>query len=71
MLHFLMMCIGRSFNPKIIQRERLASCLLDEIREKYGSAVTVKYKSDCTHVEWTQTSKEDELCHLKITEDCY
>ena len=61
-----MMFTGRSFNPKIIQRERLASCLLDEIREKYGSAVTVKYKSDCTHEEWTQTSKEDELCHLKI-----
>lgn len=66
LLLFGMIFVGRSFNPKIIQRERLASCLLDEIREKYGSAVTVKYQSDCTHVEWTHTGKEEELCHLKV-----
>lgn len=58
---------GRLFNPKIIQRERLASCLLDEIRVKYNDAVTVKYQADCTHVEWKQTNKEDESCQLKIT----
>jgi hypothetical protein len=55
------------FNPKIIQRERLASCLLDEIRVKYNDAVTVKYQADCTNVEWKQTNKEDESCQLKIT----
>lgn len=26
----------------------------------------MKYLADCTHVEWKQTSKEDEVCHLKI-----
>jgi hypothetical protein len=59
--------LGRLFNPKIIQRERLASCLLDEIRVKYNDAVTVKYQADCTNVEWKQTNKEDESCQLKIT----
>lgn len=55
------------FNPKIIQRERLASCLLDEIRVKYNDAVTVKYQADCTNVAWKHTNKEYESCQLKIT----
>lgn len=28
----------------------------------------MKYLADCTHVEWKQTSKEDEMCHLKISQ---
>ena len=28
----------------------------------------MKYQADCTHVEWKQTSKEDELCYLKISQ---
>ena len=28
----------------------------------------MKYQADCTHVEWKQTTKEDELCYLKISQ---
>lgn len=28
----------------------------------------MKYLADCTSVEWKQTSKDDELCYLKISQ---
>ena len=58
--------IGKLSNPKIIQRERLASCLLEEIRTKYNESVNVKYQADCTSVEWMNTNTENELCKLKF-----
>lgn len=68
MCHFetLLIPIGKLSNPKIIQRERLASCLLEEIRTKYNESVNVKYESDCTSVEWMNTNTENELCKLKF-----
>lgn len=57
---------GRIYDPKIIQRERLASCLLEEIYTKYNESVSVQYETECTNLEWKETSKDDEICSLKF-----
>ena len=33
--------------------------------------MTVKYQTDCTHVEWRNTNKENELCCMKIVQKTY
>lgn len=38
----------------MIARDRLASCLLEEVREKHADAVTVRFDVECTGIEWLE-----------------
>jgi 2-polyprenyl-6-methoxyphenol hydroxylase-like FAD-dependent oxidoreductase len=58
---------GKIYDPKIIQRERLASCLLEEIHTKYNESVSVSYETECTNLEWKE-NKDDEICLLKFVQ---
>lgn len=39
---------------KVIARDRLASCLLEEVREKHPDAVTVRFGVECTSAKWLE-----------------
>lgn len=39
---------------KVIARDRLASCLLEEVREKHADAVTVRFDVDVTGAQWLE-----------------
>ena len=38
----------------MIARDRLASCLLEEVREKHADAVTVRFDVECTGIKWLE-----------------
>jgi 2-polyprenyl-6-methoxyphenol hydroxylase-like FAD-dependent oxidoreductase len=44
----------RTYKTRCIQRDRLASCLLQELREKYAGAVSVTFDARCMQAEWRQ-----------------
>ncbi|CAM9189999.1 unnamed protein product [Choristocarpus tenellus] len=44
----------RKYNTKVIQRDRLSSCLLEEIREKHKDAITVRFCVECMGVDWRE-----------------
>lgn len=46
----------RTYKTRCIQRDRLASCLLQELREKYSHAVSVQFDARCVRAEWTRGS---------------
>lgn len=41
---------------QVIARDRLASCLLEEVREKHADVVTVRFGVECTDVKWLEPS---------------
>jgi hypothetical protein len=45
---------NRTYKTRCIQRDRLASCLLQEARERYGGAVTVEFGARCVAADWRQ-----------------
>jgi hypothetical protein len=47
----------RTYKTRCIQRDRLASCLLQELREKHAGAVSVTFDAQCVQAEWRQSSK--------------
>ncbi|GAX74395.1 hypothetical protein CEUSTIGMA_g1843.t1 [Chlamydomonas eustigma] len=50
---------GRTYQTKCIQRDRLSSCLLEEIEERYKGTITVEYGVECEAAEWFEfISKE-------------
>lgn len=44
----------RTYKTRCIQRDRLASCLLQELREKYSHAVSVQFDARCVSAEWAR-----------------
>eukprot|EP00752_Nemacystus_decipiens_P008568 g7652.t1 len=44
----------RKFTTKVIARDRLASCLLEEVREKHADVVTVRFDVDVTGAQWLE-----------------
>lgn len=41
-------------DAQVIARDRLASCLLEEVREKHADAVTVRFDVECTGIKWLE-----------------
>ena len=41
----------------MIARDRLASCLLEEVREKHADAVTVRFDLECTGIKWLEPER--------------
>lgn len=46
----------RCLKTQVIARDRLTSCLLEEIREKYSDAVTVRFGVQCATTEWHEAA---------------
>jgi len=46
---------------KLIQRDRLAACLLEEAEETYGGQIKVMFNSQCNDVAWTDEGVEVKL----------
>mmetsp|Transcript_37247 Transcript_37247/g.105094 ORF Transcript_37247/g.105094 Transcript_37247/m.105094 type:complete len:458 (+) Transcript_37247:47-1420(+) len=42
----------KKYVTKIIQRDRLVACLLEDIHEKYSGQVTVLHNTECTAAQW-------------------
>ena len=64
---------GKSYVTKCIQRDRLASVLLQEIRDSYADKVTVEFDTKCTHAQWRLSEQEDgdnkvgaEVCEVTL-----
>ena len=57
---------NRKYNPKIIQRERLAACLVDEIGTKYAKTIKLHFNTECETIEWQNTGTDTEQCALKM-----
>jgi 2-polyprenyl-6-methoxyphenol hydroxylase-like FAD-dependent oxidoreductase len=51
----------RTYKTRCIQRDRLASCLLQELREKYSSVVSLQFGARCVHADWTKAIPEDDI----------
>mmetsp|Transcript_4140 Transcript_4140/g.13083 ORF Transcript_4140/g.13083 Transcript_4140/m.13083 type:complete len:430 (+) Transcript_4140:108-1397(+) len=49
---------NRKFVTQVIQRDRLAGCLLEEIEEKYSGAVEVEHGVEVTSVQWDDKSRK-------------
>lgn len=47
----------KKYQTRVIQRDRLASCLLTEVEENYSDSVKVKYGVECTKIVWNQDGK--------------
>ena len=58
----------RAYNPKIIQRERLTSCLVDEIKTKYSDAITLHFDCECQEMIWRKLGRDDEMCVLTMVD---
>ena len=58
----------RAYNPKIIQRERLTSCLVDEIKTKYSDVITLHFNCECQEMKWQKLGRDDESCVLTMLE---
>lgn len=43
----------RTYKTRCIQRDRLAACLLRELRDKHASSVSVVFGARCVAAEWT------------------
>ena len=61
---------GRTYVTRCIQRDRLAACLLQEVRERYGEVVRVHFNVECKGVEWRRVegSEAREVCVLKLAQ---
>lgn len=51
---------------RVLQRDRLASVLLQEIEEKYSDAVKVCFNTVCESMDWINLEKESERCRLTL-----
>ncbi|CBJ26418.1 Kynurenine 3-Monooxygenase [Ectocarpus siliculosus] len=56
----------RKYKTKVIARDRLASCLLEEIREKHSDAVTVRFDVECTGAKWLEPGGKGSGATLSI-----
>ncbi|KAI8468055.1 MAG: 2-polyprenyl-6-methoxyphenol hydroxylase and related FAD-dependent oxidoreductase [Monoraphidium minutum] len=45
---------SRTYKTRCIQRDRLASCILRELRARYGGAVSVEFGVGCEAAEWAR-----------------
>jgi hypothetical protein len=45
---------NRTYKTRCIQRDRLASCLLQELKEKYSGGVSLEFGAHCVAAEWRQ-----------------
>ena len=59
----------RSYNTHCIERDRLSSCLLEEIKEKYPAQVNTHYGVKCQNVEWINFGTPDEECIVSLVKD--
>lgn len=50
----------RTYKTRCIQRDRLASCLLQELRDKYSRVVSVQFGARCVHAEWAKAAAGDD-----------
>jgi hypothetical protein len=60
----------RTYKTRCIQRDRLASCLLQELREKYSSVVSVTFGACCVHADWTKAIPEDDIPEVSWCVGC-
>ncbi|CAN0039461.1 unnamed protein product [Pylaiella littoralis] len=44
----------RKYKTKVIARDRLTSCLIEEARETYPDAITVRFDVECTGAKWLE-----------------
>eukprot|EP00195_Chlamydomonas_chlamydogama_P001761 CAMPEP_0202920284 /NCGR_PEP_ID=MMETSP1392-20130828/76776_1 /ASSEMBLY_ACC=CAM_ASM_000868 /TAXON_ID=225041 /ORGANISM="Chlamydomonas chlamydogama, Strain SAG 11-48b" /LENGTH=524 /DNA_ID=CAMNT_0049613769 /DNA_START=404 /DNA_END=1978 /DNA_ORIENTATION=- len=57
---------NRTYTTLCIQRGRLASCLLQEIREKYSHVVDVEFDVGCRAASWGPDSEGQEVCKVVL-----
>ena len=56
----------RTYPTRVLQRDRLAGALLEEILDKYKDAVEVSFKTECESIQWLNLGKADERCRLTL-----
>ena len=57
---------GRSYLTKCIQRDRLAACLLEGVREEYRDHISVHFNTPCVSARWEVDHNGDEVCILSM-----
>ena len=54
----------KSYTTHVIQRDRLTSCILEEIKNKYQHQISLEFDVICTNAEWIHNNNGDEVCNL-------
>lgn len=54
---------------RCLQRDRLASCLLEEIREKYSASIDVTFNTECKGIEYLDEGKKTERVRLTLSRE--
>ena len=55
----------KSYFTKCIQRDRLASCIYEEVKEKYSNEISVEFEVECIDASW-MTQSDTEMCCLTL-----
>lgn len=56
----------REYKTQVIQRDRVASCLLKELETKHGGQVKVLHDVECVGIEWGEEEKEGTTGPVKL-----
>lgn len=62
----------RTYKTRCIQRDRLASCILQELRHNHSSAVSVEFRVSCAQASWSRTGGQEVRCrqHMCLAWRC-
>eukprot|EP01036_Dinobryon_divergens_P034822 gene34822-45048_t len=53
-------------HSQCIQRDRLTSCLLQEIREKYSDTIKICFNTECVDIKWIEEGTSNEKVQLTL-----
>lgn len=56
----------KSYDTKVLQRDRIVSCILEEIDEKYSDQIKIKHNIRCTGIDWDNTDTINEKATLSF-----
>lgn len=57
----------KGYYSRCITRDRLAACILEEIKVNYADKVTVHFGVECTDVKWLAPNSLDETCRISLS----
>lgn len=56
----------KSYDTKVLQRDRIVSCILEEIAEEFSDRIKIKHNIRCTNIDWDNTDTNEEKAHLSF-----
>lgn len=56
----------KSYTTKCLERDRIAACIIADIRQNYNNSISLNFNARCTGLDWKSFGKPNERCVVHV-----